>query len=284
MLRRDSRSFRFPDHARIPARAWLLALALHLPLALFLLSRAAPAPLVMPGAAALAAGDSPRRVELPRLGPMHAAARPTAARPSPVPMAAAVPVGHSVATPAPLVVAMAAPIAVDSPPPASSSLQPKYGDGRLWVRPLAESPRSIARALTGKTDKELTDSAVAAMVQVYLDAMAREQAEHPSTPPSWTTTIGGKTVGLDSKWIYLGPIKVPTALLALLPIKVSGNMSNYQYQQQLQLMRSDLFEAARRAATYDDFKQAVKELRAQTEERRQFRKNQRTPPDTSHSG
>jgi hypothetical protein len=277
----DPRRFHFPGHARIPAWAWLLAIALHLPLALFLLNRTTAAPLVMLGATGLASQDSPRRVELPRLAPARAGARPLTAHPSPP---AAVAPREPDATAAPIVVAMAAPIAVDSPPPPSTGLQPRYGDGRLWVRPLTESPRSIARALTGKTDKELTDSAVAAMVQVYLDAMAREQAGHPSAPPSWTTTIGGKTVGLDSKWIYLGPIKVPTALLALLPITVSGNMSNYQYQQQLQLMRSDLFEAARRAATYDDFKQAVKELRAQTEQQREFRKNQRTPPDTSHSG
>jgi hypothetical protein len=102
--------------------------------------------------------------------------------------------------------------------------------------------------------------------------------------PSWTTRIGGKTVGIDSKWIYLGPLKIPTMLLALLPIHVQGNPTQAEFNAKLQVMRSDLMESARRAATYDDFKQAMKDLRQQTEDRRQFQKNQRTAPDTSHTG
>ena len=91
-------------------------------------------------------------------------------------------------------------------------------------------------------------------------------------------------MGLDSKWIYLGPLKIPTALLALLPIKLQGNMSNYEFNQQLQLMRSDLYEAARRSATYDDFKQAIKEAHDQAQRDREFKKNQRTRPDSGTHG
>jgi hypothetical protein len=188
--------------------------------------------------------------------------------------------------PPPTTVATAIPpTRVDTPPPigGAASLQPRFGDGRLWVQPMAASPREIAGTLTGKSGKELTDSLVTAMVQTYLDAMAKEQAEHPNALPSWTTKIGGKTVGLDSKWIYLGPIKIPTMLLALLPIHLQGNPTQAEFNAKLQVMRSDLMEAARRAATYDDFKQAMKDLRQQTEDARQFKKNQRTAPDTSHT-
>ena len=136
----------------------------------------------------------------------------------------------------------------------------------------------MASTLTGQSPAELTDSAVATIVQTYLDEMAKERAESPTALPSWTTKIGGKTVGLDQKWIYLGPLKIPTALLALLPIKVQGNMSNYQFNQQLQQMRVDLFEAARRSENYDEFKEAVKDLRQQKEREREFKKNQRTRP------
>jgi len=189
------------------------------------------------------------------------------------------------ATPAPASVAIAPAAPLDTTTArVPTDLRPHYGGGQLWVQPMVESPRNIAKALSGKTDQQLTDSAVAVMIQSYFDAMAAEVAVHPQTLPSWTTKIGGKTVGLDSKWIYLGPIKIPTALLALLPINLQGNMSNYQYNQQLQSMRSDLYEAARRAATYDDFKKAVKDLHDQSETRRDFNKNQRTRPDTSHRG
>lgn len=175
------------------------------------------------------------------------------------------------------------PAAVDSPPRGSAPvLAPAYGDGRLWVSPLVATPRQIASALTGKSPQELADSSVTAMVQTYLDAMAREQAAN--RPPKWTTTIGGKTVGLDSRWIYLGPIRIPTMLLALLPIRLQGNPTEAEFNARLQVMRADLFEAARRAQTYDDFKAAVKDERAQVEQARQFRQNQRTRPDTSHHG
>jgi hypothetical protein len=176
-------------------------------------------------------------------------------------------------------------VRVDTAPTrAVPGLQPRYGNGLLWVQPMVASPRQIASTLSGKSGKELTDSLVTAMVQAYLDAMAKEQAANPNALPSWTTKIGGKTVGIDSKWIYLGPLKIPTMLLALLPIHVQGNPTQAEFNAKLQVMRSDLMEAARRAATYDDFKQAMKDLRQQTEDRRQFQKNQRTAPDTSHTG
>jgi hypothetical protein len=194
-------------------------------------------------------------------------------------------VATATATPSPTgTVPVAIPLIDSAPQPRSADMRPHYGDGRLWVQPMAEAPREIAKALTGKTAQQLTDSAVAAMVQTYLDAMAREQAANPTALPSWTTKIAGKTVGLDSKWIYLGPIKIPTMLLALLPIKMQGNMSNFQYNKQLESMRADLFEAARRAANLEDFKKAIKDLHDQTEKAREFKKNQRTPPDTSHRG
>ena len=184
--------------------------------------------------------------------------------------------------PAPSAIASAT---VDTPPHSGApSIRPRYGDGRLWVQPLPESPRRIASALTGQSPAELADSAVAKIIQSYLEEMAKERAESPTALPSWTTKIGGKTVGLDQKWIYLGPLKIPTALLALLPIKLQGNMSNYQFNQQLQQMRADLFEAARRSENYDEFKEAVKDLHQQKEHEREFKRNQRTPPDTSKHG
>ena len=288
VLLRDEPEFALREESRSSPWLWMVAVALHVPL-LFIVVRheirvehppidqrtvviAQPMPAFaspfLRGVRVLLPQHAPvvKSVPLVQLPPMKAAPVQTAVAPT---------VG---AAPIPMVV-------TDSPPRRSSSdLLPHYGDGRLWVQPMAESPREIARALSGKSAQQLTDSAVASMVQAYLDAMAREAAANPTALPSWTTKIAGKTVGLDSKWIYLGPIKIPTMLLALLPINMNGNMSNYQYNKQLESMRSDLFEAARRAANYDDFKKAVKDLHEQTERAREFKKNQRTPPDTSHRG
>lgn len=271
-----------PGRSRVPPWLWVLALALHAPLVWFAVSQRHPEVLPTTTLHPLAIGDSVRQVTLPMLRPDVAAPHlvtPLRARVVAVPL-----ITPSVIPPAASIGA-ARPIAADTLPSGNTAaIRPRYGDGRLWVQPLVESPRTIAKALSGKTDKQLTDSAVASMVQTYLDAMAAEQAANPTGLPSWTTKIGGRTVGLDSKWIYLGPIKIPTMLLALLPINLQGNMSDYQYNKQLQSMRSDLFEAARRAATYDDFKKAMKDLHEQTEQRREFNRNQRTAPDTSHHG
>ncbi|HEY4322023.1 MAG TPA: hypothetical protein VGM77_12705 [Gemmatimonadales bacterium] len=173
--------------------------------------------------------------------------------------------------------------AVVDTPPSRPDLRPHYGDGRLWVAPLPATPRELAQTLSGKTASQLADSAVAAMVQAYLDQMAADRAEHATAAlPSWTTKIAGKTVGIDQRWIYLGKLKIPTVLLALLPLHITSNPTEAQLNAKLQVMRDDLFEAARRAANYDDFKNAIKTLHEQTERDREFKRNQRIPPDTSH--
>ncbi|MGH7524696.1 MAG: hypothetical protein ACREK8_10350 [Gemmatimonadales bacterium] len=279
-----SRQFNLPRRARVAWWVWLLAVAVHVPVIYLLLRSANRGVPLVRSIQAMTLGDSVRVVDLPMLRdrkPVMAPGRVAS------PSSRAVPVMLSSATgpvPPSAAVALVAPQPVDTPPTGMPSIRPRYGDGRLWVQPLPEAPRKIASALTGQTPAEMTDSAVARIIQTYLDAMARERTQSPEALPSWTTKIGGKTVGLDQKWIYLGPLKIPTALLALLPIKMQGNMSNYQFNQQLQQMRADLFEAARRTGNYDEFKEAVKDLRQQKEREREFQKNQRTPPDSGTHG
>lgn len=173
-----------------------------------------------------------------------------------------------------------APVVAAGPPPARSPLTPAYGSGQLWVRPLPMSPREIAATLSGKSMDQVADSLVAVMVQQYLDALAAEKANPANRPPSWTTNIGGKKVGVDGQWIYIGPIKLPTALLALLPINMQGNPTQAEMNKRLNAMREDLFFAARRAATLEEFKKNVAELRKQKQYEYDIRKAQRTLPDT----
>lgn len=278
---RDNREFRLPHRSRVPWWLWCLAIAAHVPIAFILIGGPyAPAPPLF-DAHDIVMHDSVRAVPMP----FPRAVRSTvlaAAVPAPASPAVAARVTPNVLPPTGFAAAIP-PTRVDTPPTGvSAGLQPRYGDGRLWVQPMVVSPREIASALTGKTQKQLTDSVITAMVQTYLDAMAKEQAEHPNALPSWTTKIGGKTVGVDSKWIYLGPLKIPTMLLALLPLHVQANPTQAEFNAKLQLMRADLLDAARRAENYDEFKKAVKDLHDQTQRAREFKKNQRTPPDTSH--
>jgi len=170
------------------------------------------------------------------------------------------------------------------PPAGPSRLAPHFNGGLVWTAPLPMTPQEMANRLTGKTHIELVDSAVTAIIQQYLDQMAEERAHLGPALPAWTTTIGGKTVGIDQKWIYLGPIKVPTALLALLPINLQGNPTQAEFNRKLNVMREDLFDAARRAANYEEFKRAVKDLHDETERQREFKRNRAIRPDSGRGG
>ena len=165
---------------------------------------------------------------------------------------------------------------------------PALGDGKLWVRPLPLPPRDLARAVV-RSQAELVDSAVTAIVQGYIDSVL-SVAPANELLPRWTTKVGGQTLGLDAQWIYLGPIKVPTALVAgilnalgALPGGGSAETSDYTKFRALQQMREDVQIAARRAQTMDDFKRAIRELRVQRERDRKFVKNQKIPPKKADS-
>jgi hypothetical protein len=153
---------------------------------------------------------------------------------------------------------------------------PGLAQGRLWVRPLPLPPRELAQRLT-KTRAELVDSAVTAIVQQYLDSIASDPASRNQGLPSWTTEIAGKKFGLDSKNIYVAGLKIPAAVLALLPIP-AGNIDQNRAYNHLMDVRADLIYAARRAETMEEFKQVIKEIRQRKEKEREFEKNQRTAP------
>jgi hypothetical protein len=127
------------------------------------------------------------------------------------------------------------------------------------------------------------DSAVSEIVQAYIDSVLRAPVPFDARPPSWTTTIGGKTFGIDSRNIYLGGLKIPTAILALLPLPQMSNI-DLRYAQRMRDIQADLQYAAQRAQTMEEFKKAIKEVREQRDREREFERNQRrAPADTSRT-
>ncbi|MES2303903.1 MAG: hypothetical protein V4558_00245 [Gemmatimonadota bacterium] len=293
MPTQPERQFTLPPERRAPTWAWGLAIAAHAAFAVLWATHphgydpAAKSPWrdLIP----IALGSEVRQVTMVYHGspPRHAAPAPTTPvtvrdeAPTAAPAPLLVPkVTTSSTTPSPLALAIIP--KVDTPPVARDGrIGPKYAEGRVWVRPLPETPKQIASALTGKTPAQLADSAVAVMVQDYLEAMAKEEAGQKNAPPSWTTKVAGQLVGLDAKWIYLGPLKIPTMLLGLLPINLQGNPTQADFNRKLSVMRQDLFDAARRADNLAEFKKAVKELRQEKQRQKEFEKNQRTAPDSS---
>jgi len=154
---------------------------------------------------------------------------------------------------------------------------PGLADGRLWVRPLPLPPRELASRLR-PGHVQLVDSAVNAIVQAYLDSIAAEPASRGQTLPSWTKDIAGKKFGIDSKNIYIAGLKIPAAVLALLPISGGGNIDQNRAYNHLMDMRADLQYAAQRAQNLDEFKEMIREMRIRKEQEREFEKNQRTAP------
>lgn len=154
------------------------------------------------------------------------------------------------------------------------------GQGKLWVRPLPLPPGELAQRLS-RSHYELVDSAVSEIVQAYIDSVLRAPAGINTKPPSWVTTIRGKTFGIDEQNIYLGGLKIPTALLALLPIPSTSNV-DLRYAQRMRDIQADLQFAAQRAQTMEDFKTAIRQVREQRRAEREFDRNQRrAPADTA---
>jgi hypothetical protein len=112
---------------------------------------------------------------------------------------------------------------------------------------------------------------------VLADSLARLDsmgiASNPYAPTRWTFESGGQTFGLDGSWIYLGPIKIPSVLLALIPFP-QGNIDQNRANEQLMRMRADLLRAAARAEAEEDFRRAVEQIRERRDRERREQREQ----------
>ena len=155
---------------------------------------------------------------------------------------------------------------------------PALGTGRLWVRPLPLPPKELAARLR-PSHEALVDSAVTAIVQGYLDSIAQEPGADQTKLPDWTTEVAGAKFGLDSKNIYIAGLKIPAAVLALLPIPSGGNQQR-ALDHNGEWIAEDLRRAAQRATTLDEFKRAVRELRERKQYEKDLERAQREKPDS----
>ncbi|HXI22205.1 MAG TPA: hypothetical protein VNH46_14015, partial [Gemmatimonadales bacterium] len=130
------------------------------------------------------------------------------------------------------------------------------------------------------THAQLVDSAVTAIVQAYLDSIAHEPGAERARMPDWTTRVAGVKFGLDSRYLYIAGLKIPAAVLALLPIPATGNQQR-ALDHNSAWIAEDLARAAQRAVTVDDFKRAVRELRKEKQRQKDLERAQREKPDTA---
>jgi hypothetical protein len=146
--------------------------------------------------------------------------------------------------------------------------------GRDMLRglsPGSKDPRLLGLASGTAPDGPLTplrsgaDSVTHVWIRQFWDSVGRAQKFGPSRPPSWTIGSGDKKVGVDPMWIYFGKFKVPTALLALIPINVQGNPTVFERNRALASMQHEIEYQAMRSDNSKEFEDAVKELRARKE-------------------
>jgi hypothetical protein len=143
-------------------------------------------------------------------------------------------------------------------------ITPEFGNGLLWVRPMLSIPL---------TDRPIRlDSVVALRMKEMADSIEKHPLPDPNANPyvskPWTFQAGGKTYGIDSQGLHLGYFTIPTAVLAFLSLP-QGNINQARANQALYEMRADILRAAARAQAEDDFRQAVRELRARKDKERQ---------------
>lgn len=143
-------------------------------------------------------------------------------------------------------------------------VRPAYTDPRLWAPtgPVVTAPLSATERL---------DSALAPTFNTLADSM-RRAAAGGRDPNDWTFKVGGQRFGVDPRFIRLGPVSIPTALLAFLPLNVQGNPGAYERERRLLQMRAEILDQAARAARDEDFNKAVKALRERKQKERDEKK------------
>jgi hypothetical protein len=111
-----------------------------------------------------------------------------------------------------------------------------------------------------------------------------DQVQRDRQRPSWTVGGGDGGIpkfGIDSQYIHVAGIKIPTMALALLNLlpkwdrMSQGNFDETMRARQLQYMREDIMQAAARAQTFQQFRRYVRALRERKQSERDAEQRRR---------
>jgi hypothetical protein len=138
----------------------------------------------------------------------------------------------------------------------ATGLVPRVPDPRIALQPgeLIRTPRTMAQAV---------DSIMDVTIGVYNDSVASEATKR--RPGDWTVKgKDGQVWGVDQNNIYLGKYKLPSAILALLPLNRGSGVSPIEARSTAYIRR-DIMENAQRSISEDEFRAAVKRIRERKE-------------------
>jgi hypothetical protein len=154
-------------------------------------------------------------------------------------------------------------------------VRPQYSDPRVWEPPggVAAKPQTL---------KQTLDSLIAEGIAPYNDSAAA--AAQRRDPTDWTIEKGGYKWGIDRKAIRLGPVSIPTALLAMLPLNIQGNPTTIQRDRAFAAMNADINWHAQQAINEADFMKAVRSIRERKERERAAALSGTSGPAKDRSG
>lgn len=156
-------------------------------------------------------------------------------------------------------------------------VRPSYTGPEVWTTPgrILRAPRTTAQVI---------DDAIRADIGAITDSVL---ALGPRRDPTdWTVERNGRKWGIDQEFIRLGPVSIPTAVLALLPINAQANPITSQRERQISYMQRDIAFHAQRALNENEFKTAVRNLRLRKERERaeQQQQKEREPEAPARDG
>ena len=153
-------------------------------------------------------------------------------------------------------------------------VRPSYNDPRLWLPtgPVVSAP------MQPTTRAESLYTMLAEKIRLMNDSIALARG-NPRAPGDWTVNLGGKKYGIDQQFIRLGKFSIPTAVLGMLPLNVQANPIAMERARVMSGMSREIQDQALRVSRDDDFRAAVRALRARKDkERREAQAKAETPP------
>jgi len=136
----------------------------------------------------------------------------------------------------------------------SSGVRPEYHGPQLWV-PAAPPGAGAAP----QTLSERLDSSLHAGIERHNDSLAIGGSQRQ--PGDWTREIAGRKYGIDQELIHLGPLEIPTAVLGVLPLNVTGNPIAATNERLIDSRRADINLQATRALNDQEVQHAAADER-----------------------
>lgn len=148
-----------------------------------------------------------------------------------------------------------------------AGIQPTFTDQRLWVSP----SNTVIAPIVPLSRADTLRQRLAERIVAVEDSLMGLFPEGARRPGDWTFDLGGKKYGVDPGMIRLGNFRLPTAVLAMLPMNVQANPIAMERARRLDAMRAEIQMQAARSYRDDEFYAAVRALRERKERERRER-------------